>query len=123
MSRAWTMHRYHASVGSLGARPRSSRMMSSVLTPGGSLKRPRAREMASSTSLRRMMRPPSSSTFKVVPLLSPRAVSYTHLDVYKRQILLAAVRSAVLWRQLGGSYWDFLLSRKAMLEAVEAWLR
>ena len=40
-----------------------------------------------------------------------------------RAILLAAVRSAVLWRQLGGSYWDFLLSRKAMLEAVEAWLR
>ena len=40
-----------------------------------------------------------------------------------RAILLAAVRSAVLWRQLGGSYWDFLLSRKAMLEAVEDWLR
>jgi high frequency lysogenization protein len=40
-----------------------------------------------------------------------------------RAILLAAVRSAVLWRQLGGSYWDFLLSRKAMLEATEQWLR
>ena len=40
-----------------------------------------------------------------------------------RAILLAAVRSAVLWRQLGGSYWDFLLARKAMLEAAEEWLR
>ena len=40
-----------------------------------------------------------------------------------RAILLSAVRSAVLWRQLGGSYWDFLLARKAMLEAVEDWLR
>jgi high frequency lysogenization protein len=40
-----------------------------------------------------------------------------------RAILLAAVRSAVLWRQLGGSYWDFLLSRKAMLEAADEWLR
>ncbi|WP_411831859.1 high frequency lysogenization protein HflD [Pseudoxanthomonas mexicana] len=40
-----------------------------------------------------------------------------------RAILLAAVRSAVLWRQLGGSYWDFLLSRKPMLEAVDGWLR
>ena len=40
-----------------------------------------------------------------------------------RAILLAAVRSAVLWRQLGGSYLDFLLSRKAMLEAAEEWLR
>jgi high frequency lysogenization protein len=40
-----------------------------------------------------------------------------------RAILLAAVRSAVLWRQLGGSYWDFLLTRKAMGEAVDGWLR
>ena len=39
-----------------------------------------------------------------------------------RAILLSAVRSAVLWRQLGGSYWDFLLARKAMLEAAEEWL-
>lgn len=35
-----------------------------------------------------------------------------------RALLLAAVRSAVLWRQLRGSYWDFLFSRKAMLEAI-----
>ncbi|WP_454830780.1 high frequency lysogenization protein HflD [Pseudoxanthomonas wuyuanensis] len=40
-----------------------------------------------------------------------------------RAILLAAMRSAVLWRQLGGSYWDFLISRKAMLEAADEWLR
>ena len=40
-----------------------------------------------------------------------------------RAILLAAVRSAVLWRQLGGSYWDFLLSRKAMADAASDWLR
>ena len=40
-----------------------------------------------------------------------------------RAVLLAALRSAVLWRQLGGSYWDFLLSRKAMLEAADEWLR
>lgn len=40
-----------------------------------------------------------------------------------RAILLAAVRSAVLWRQLGGSYWDFLLSRRAMADAASEWLR
>src|SRR5690606_15302986 len=40
-----------------------------------------------------------------------------------RAVLLAAVRSAVLWSQLGGSLWDVLLRRKAMLEAVEAQLR
>jgi high frequency lysogenization protein len=28
-----------------------------------------------------------------------------------RATLLAALRAAVLWRQLGGSYWDFLFSR------------
>lgn len=39
-----------------------------------------------------------------------------------RAVLLAAVRSAVLWRQLGGSYWDFALSRRRMLQAVESWL-
>jgi high frequency lysogenization protein len=40
-----------------------------------------------------------------------------------RAVLLAALRSAVLWRQLGGSLWDFLLRRRAMLAAVEALLR
>ncbi|KAF1017172.1 MAG: High frequency lysogenization protein HflD [Stenotrophomonas maltophilia] len=36
-----------------------------------------------------------------------------------RALLLAAVRAAVLWRQLGGSYWDFLFGRRAMVEAVD----
>ena len=40
-----------------------------------------------------------------------------------RAVLLAALRSAVLWRQLDGAYWDFLFSRKAMLEAIERRLR
>ncbi len=40
-----------------------------------------------------------------------------------RAILLAAVRSAVLWRQLGGSLWDLLLSRRAMADAAAEWLR
>lgn len=36
-----------------------------------------------------------------------------------RALLLAALRSAVLWRQLGGSSLDFLLQRKRMVESVE----
>lgn len=40
-----------------------------------------------------------------------------------RAILLAAVRAAVLWRQLGGSYWDFLFSKRAMVAAIDDWLR
>lgn len=36
-----------------------------------------------------------------------------------RAVLLAALRSAVLWRQLGGSLWDFLLRRGEMTDAIE----
>jgi len=35
-----------------------------------------------------------------------------------RAALLAALRAAVLWRQLGGSLWDFPLRRRRMLEAL-----
>jgi high frequency lysogenization protein len=35
-----------------------------------------------------------------------------------RAVLLAAVRSAVLWRQLGGSLWDFVLRRRELVAVV-----
>nr|WP_147652701.1 high frequency lysogenization protein HflD [Vulcaniibacterium gelatinicum] len=37
-----------------------------------------------------------------------------------RAVLLAALRSAVLWRQMGGSLLDFLFRRREMLAAIEA---
>lgn len=37
-----------------------------------------------------------------------------------RALLLAALRSAVLWRQLGGSLWDFVFQRRAMAAALDA---
>lgn len=37
-----------------------------------------------------------------------------------RAVLLAALRSAVLWRQLGGGFWDFLLRRRQLLTVVES---
>lgn len=40
-----------------------------------------------------------------------------------RAVLLAALRSAVLWRQLGGSLWDFLLRRREVAAAVRSKLR
>ena len=40
-----------------------------------------------------------------------------------RALLLAAVRSAMLWRQLGGNYWDFLFFRARLLAAVERGLQ
>ena len=37
-----------------------------------------------------------------------------------RALLLAALRSAVLWRQMGGTLWDFVLRKRAMIAAIEA---
>ena len=39
-----------------------------------------------------------------------------------RAVLLSAVRSAVLWRQMGGSLWDFLLRKRAMGTTVDVLL-
>lgn len=35
-----------------------------------------------------------------------------------RALLLAGIRSAVLWRQSGGSRWQFILKRKALIESA-----
>lgn len=37
-----------------------------------------------------------------------------------RALLLAALRSAVLWRQSGGSLWDFVFQRRQMGAAIDA---
>ncbi|TWT23513.1 high frequency lysogenization protein HflD [Luteimonas marina] len=39
-----------------------------------------------------------------------------------RAILLAALRSAVLWRQLGGSAWDIFLRKRGLQQSIEGWL-
>jgi high frequency lysogenization protein len=39
-----------------------------------------------------------------------------------RAILLCALRSAVLWRQLGGNQWDLYLRRAQLLAAARQWL-
>lgn len=39
-----------------------------------------------------------------------------------RALLLAALRSAVLWRQSGGSLWDFVFRRREMAGAIDALL-
>ena len=40
-----------------------------------------------------------------------------------RALLLSAIRSAMLWRQLGGNRWQLLLQRKAMASIVDDLLR
>jgi len=39
-----------------------------------------------------------------------------------RAALLAGIRAAVLWRQLGGSRWQLLLSRRRLAAEAAAWL-
>ena len=40
-----------------------------------------------------------------------------------RALLLAALRAAVLWRQMGGSLWDFLFRRREMAAAIDQLMR
>lgn len=40
-----------------------------------------------------------------------------------RTLLLAGIRSAILWRQLGGSRWQFFIYRKEILESCHALLK
>jgi high frequency lysogenization protein len=39
-----------------------------------------------------------------------------------RAVLLAALRSAVLWRQMGGSLWDFVLRRRDLIATIDTLL-
>ena len=52
---------------------------------------------------------------------SPLQLSQPAVVAQIRAVLLAALRSGVLWRQLGGSYWDLLLRRRALLAAARSW--
>lgn len=54
---------------------------------------------------------------------NPHYLGQANVVAEIRAVLLSALRSAVLWRQLGGSFWDFLLRRRAMSEAIRARLR
>lgn len=49
---------------------------------------------------------------------NPHYLGQANVVAEIRSILLAALRSAVLWRQLGGSYLDFLLRRRELVEAA-----
>jgi len=56
---------------------------------------------------------------KVMVAGNPVYLSQPEVVAEVRAALLAALRSAVLWRQLGGSWWDLLLSRRRMVEAAQ----
>lgn len=50
---------------------------------------------------------------------NPRYLSQVHVVSQIRSLLFAALRAAVLWRQLGGNLWDFFLNKRAMLTAIQ----
>lgn len=54
---------------------------------------------------------------------NPHYLGQAQVVAEVRAVLLAALRSAVLWRQLGGSLWDFVLHRRVLLEAADGFLR
>ena len=51
---------------------------------------------------------------------NPVYLSQAALVSEVRGTLLAGLRAAVLWRQSGGSYWDFLFSRRSMAEIARS---
>lgn len=51
---------------------------------------------------------------------NPHYLGQSDIVAEIRAVLLASLRSAVLWRQMGGSVWDFLLRRRQMQQAVES---
>lgn len=57
---------------------------------------------------------------KVIVHGNPHYLQQPDVVAEIRALLLAALRSAVLWRQVGGSYWDFMLRRRAMAAVIDA---
>lgn len=57
---------------------------------------------------------------KVMVQGNPHYLGQSDIVSEIRALLLAAVRSAVLWRQMGGSLFDFLIARRQMVAAIEA---
>ncbi|WP_242108568.1 high frequency lysogenization protein HflD [Luteimonas aquatica] len=56
---------------------------------------------------------------KVMVQGNPHYLGQSDIVSEIRAVLLAALRSAVLWRQMGGSLLDFLLRRREMLATIE----
>lgn len=57
--------------------------------------------------------------FRIIIWGSQRSLSVTENMDKIRALLLAGIRSAVLWRQMGGSRWQLLFSRKKIKNMAE----
>ncbi|GGY66751.1 high frequency lysogenization protein HflD [Cellvibrio zantedeschiae] len=65
----------------------------------------------------------STFRFRIQVMGDYNYLQQTRIASQIRALLLAAIRSAILWRQLGGTRWQLLLQRKAMAAEVDKLLR
>ncbi len=64
----------------------------------------------------------SQLRLKMIVQGNPHYLQQADIVAEIRALLLAGLRSAVLWRQMGGSMWDFAFSRRQMAAAIDAHL-
>jgi high frequency lysogenization protein len=65
----------------------------------------------------------STFRFRIQVLGEQSYLSQPRIGHQIRALLLAAIRSATLWRQLGGNRWQLLLKRKAIADCIDDLLR
>ncbi len=65
----------------------------------------------------------STFSFRIHVTGEPLYLDQTYQVNKVRALLLAGVRSAVLWQQLGGRRWQLLISRTSILQSAHQWLQ
>ncbi len=65
----------------------------------------------------------STFNFRIHVVGDPLYLNQTYHVNKIRALLLAGVRSAVLWQQLGGRHWQLLISRSSILASAHQWLK
>lgn len=64
----------------------------------------------------------STFSFRIHVIGEPLYLSQTLIINKVRSLLLAGIRSAVLWQQLGGRRWQLLISRTFIIQMANQWL-
>lgn len=62
----------------------------------------------------------SKLSFRIQVHGDSRFLQQPHISNQVRAILMAGIRAAMLWRQLGGKRWHLIFKRKALLNALES---
>jgi high frequency lysogenization protein len=65
----------------------------------------------------------STFEYRIKVTGEPRFLENTNNANKVRALLLAGIRSAVLWRQKGGRRWQFVWSRKKILQIAQQYLK